>query len=252
MSVNRVYGWIPNTYDSRDHLYRDYFKAPKALPLSVSLRSIHVPIWDQGPLGSCTWQGTGAQMALVHVQAKLPGYIPSVLFGYWNTRNLEGTVDTDAGGMIRDAIKVAASIGCCTESTWPYVVERFTERPPQAAFVEASKHVAIQYQILQQTSAELRGALANGHGIVFGMQLYESFDSGQVARTGIVPVPRYGERWLGGHCMQIIGYDDRKQRFEVRNSWGADWGDAGHCWIPYNVVLNPKLCMDFTTIQKAT
>jgi C1A family cysteine protease len=250
--VNHVYGWVPNTFDARDHVYRDVFKIASRLPVSVSLRPQSAPVWNQGNLGSCTWQGTGAQLALLHVQQGLHAYIPSVLFGYWNTRNLEGTVNVDAGGQIRDAIKVAASLGCCTEACWPYVIEKFADRPPVGAFTEARKHVAIQYQVLAQTSAELRGALANGHGIVFGMQLYSSFESGQVARTGQVPMPKYGEPYVGGHCMQIIGYDDRKQRFEVRNSWGADWGDGGYCWIPYNVMLNPKLCSDFTTIQKAT
>jgi len=45
---------------------------------------------------------------------------------------------------------------------------------------------------------------------------------------------------IGGHAMHVIGCDDSKQvlgqtgAFEVQNSWGPEWGDAGYCWIPYS------------------
>ena len=29
--------------------------------------------------------------------------------------------------------------------------------------------------------------------------------------------------------------------FIVRNSWGADWGDNGYCYMPYDYVMNPDL-----------
>jgi len=38
----------------------------------------------------------------------------------------------------------------------------------------------------------------------------------------------------------IVGYCDRAQVFIVRNSWGAHWGDAGYCYMPYRYVTNPN------------
>ena len=26
----------------------------------------------------------------------------------------------------------------------------------------------------------------------------------------------------------------------MRNSWGADWGDGGYCYIPYDYLANPE------------
>ncbi|MBN2082363.1 PQQ-binding-like beta-propeller repeat protein [bacterium] len=44
----------------------------------------------------------------------------------------------------------------------------------------------------------------------------------------------------GAHAMLIVGYDDAKQAFKVRNSWGTDWGDEGYCWIGYDTFANPS------------
>jgi len=40
----------------------------------------------------------------------------------------------------------------------------------------------------------------------------------------------------GGHCIVIVGYDDSRQAWLVRNSWGAGWGMAGspgYIWMGY-------------------
>ncbi len=37
----------------------------------------------------------------------------------------------------------------------------------------------------------------------------------------------------GGHCVEIIGYDDAQQCWICKNSWGAAWGDQGFFRIAY-------------------
>lgn len=36
------------------------------------------------------------------------------------------------------------------------------------------------------------------------------------------------------HAITIIGWDDSKQAWLVRNSWGTNWGDNGYAWVSYN------------------
>jgi cathepsin K len=36
------------------------------------------------------------------------------------------------------------------------------------------------------------------------------------------------------HAVVIIGWNDAKQGWLIRNSWGTDWGDSGYAWIKYN------------------
>jgi uncharacterized protein YvpB len=42
----------------------------------------------------------------------------------------------------------------------------------------------------------------------------------------------------GSHAMVIVGYNDSKNAFRVRNSWGTDWGDNGSIWIDYDFFIN--------------
>src|SRR5690606_13563987 len=37
------------------------------------------------------------------------------------------------------------------------------------------------------------------------------------------------------------GYDDNKQAFYVKNSWGYDWGDNGYAWIGYASFRDGKI-----------
>lgn len=43
------------------------------------------------------------------------------------------------------------------------------------------------------------------------------------------------------HAMVLVGYDDARQAFRVRNSWGEDWGDHGSIWVDYTFFMNQFL-----------
>jgi hypothetical protein len=36
-----------------------------------------------------------------------------------------------------------------------------------------------------------------------------------------------------GHCIVIVGYDDSKKAWLIRNSWGTGWGTNGYGWFGY-------------------
>ena len=38
----------------------------------------------------------------------------------------------------------------------------------------------------------------------------------------------------GGHAMVLVGYDDARREFTVRNSWGENFGDHGHFYLSYD------------------
>jgi len=78
----------------------------------------------------------------------------------------------------------------------------------------------------------------------------ESFESQEVARTGLVNLPKPQEQVLGGHAVLAVGYDDSNQRFIVRNSWGTDWGLQGYFTLPYKYLSNRNLSDDFWTIRR--
>jgi len=250
--TQRKYALRRQDYDKRDHLYSDSYQVPVRLPLKVDLRNVAPPVWDQLTVGTCHAEMTAAALCVARKQEGLPFIDPSVMFLAYTTRASEGHANEDSGGTIRGTFKAAAASGVCSIATWPYIVARLCVRPTPKAYAEARLHEAIQYQFLSQNAAELRSALANGHVWGFGITVYESFESAQVARTGVVPMPKPTEAALGGHAMLCVGYDDLMARFLVRNSWGDSWGIGGHCYMPYAYLLNSNLSFDFGTIQRAT
>jgi hypothetical protein len=40
--------------------------------------------------------------------------------------------------------------------------------------------------------------------------------------------------YLGGHAISIIGYDDTKGAYIIRNSWGLEWGENGFGYVAYS------------------
>lgn len=226
---NRGYGWIPDLPDQRDLI----FKVPRRLklPEAVDLRPAMPPVYDQGQLGSCTANAIGAAFQYEMRQQKLKDFPPSRLFIYYNERRIEGTTGEDAGAMIRDGIKACVQAGVCPEHMWNYsdAGTKFKRRPPLRCYVKASENQLLKYERVESPS-QIQAALANGQPVVAGFSVYESFESDEVAKTGIVPVPAESEALLGGHAILIVGY--KEKQFIVRNSWGAAWGQAGYCLMP--------------------
>jgi C1A family cysteine protease len=93
----------------------------------------------------------------------------------------------------------------------------------------------------------LQSCLAQGFPFVFGFSVYESFKS--IDKNGIMPMPTFSEQRLGGHAVMAVGYNDEKQYFIVRNSWGINWGDNGYFYMPYTYITDRNRSIDFWTIR---
>jgi C1A family cysteine protease len=248
-SIKR-YGWLRDNPDQRDHLYAAPVEHLAKLPAAVDLRSHCPPVYDQGELGSCTANGIGAALQFERMKQHLkPNFIPSRLFIYYNERVIEHTVNSDSGAQIRDGIKSVGQQGDCPETEWPYDIAKFETKPPAPCYKDAVKYKAVEYQRIVQSLNQMKGCLASGYPFVFGFTVYDSFESQQVAKSGVVPMPSPSEKVLGGHCVVAVGYDDAQQRFIIRNSWGTGWALHGYCTMPYAYLTDANLASDFWTIR---
>ena len=234
--------------DARDRVLKITRKAA-ALPASVDLRSGCPPVYDQGDLGSCTANAIAAAVEFDQRRQKLSEFTPSRLFIYYNERTIEGTIASDAGAQLRNGIKTVAGDGACSEAMWPYVEEKFADRPTAPCYKAARTHPAVEYSRVAQGLGDLKACLAAGFPFVFGFTVYESFESDSVANSGIAEMPDDSETALGGHAVMAAGYDDASQRFLIRNSWGTDWGMGGYFTLPYSYVTDENLADDFWTIR---
>ncbi|MGA8901714.1 C1 family peptidase [Bradyrhizobium sp.] len=143
-------------------------------------------------------------------------------------------------------------MGAPLETDWPYNIKEFAVKPPAFAYADAKLDLVSRYMRVSQDLTQMQGCLAEGYPFVFGFTVYQSFESQQIADTGIVPMPSTGEKVVGGHCVVAVGYDDTKRSFVIRNSWGTGWGIKGYCLMPYEYLISARLASDFWTLRSVT
>ncbi len=270
--IHHLRGWIKDSRDDRDQLFRAPTTFATALPTSFDLRDClkDVPVEDQGAIGACV--GCATATAMEYLKDGCSPALPpdndtthtdfSRLYLYYGARYIAGYVNVDAGCQIRDAIRVVAKQGVPEERYWPYNTAMWAKQPSAAAFENGRKNKAIDYRRVIGL-IQTKQAIAMGYPVIFGMILYTSFEKSVVHKTGAVPFPqRFGlwrERAIGGHCMLAVGYDDNMPYTGakkgngcviVRNSWGDDHGDKGHLYIPYPCFEIPSMVSDSWTVVR--
>jgi C1A family cysteine protease len=237
------YGWIPSLPDVRDIKYR--VSAPVTLLPLVDLRLKCPPVYNQLQTGSCTGNAWAAAFQYMLMQVLMAAWAPSRLFIYYCERAFNQNTGRDSGAMLRDGAKALANFGTCKETTWAFDEDMVTTQPTSASYVEALNHKIKEYQSIASDVDTLKQCISEELPFVFGFTVYESFESDYVAKTGNMPIPLNSESVVGGHAVMGVGYDDSKNAFIIRNSWGEDWGDGGYFYMPYNYISNPQLASDF-------
>ena len=282
--MSRRYGWIPDVVDDNDPIYQVPLSVGSIVPTRVDLRSLCPCVYDQGNLGSSTANAIAAAMQVCQKKQGQVNRLPARLFLYYNERNmvdagygplqtsarfpknyfsvmgdvkymslrkrsiLKGTLaDGDTGAMLRDGLKSAATVGVPPETM--YNPAKFTDKPSDEAYAEALNHRIIRYERIPRDIALLKACLAEGFPFVFGIAAYETLESVDVAKTGVLNLPKTREQLLGGQAVMAVTYDDAYQRFMCRNSFGRTWGINGHFTIPYSYVLNSNLAADFWMVR---
>ena len=261
--MKRKYNRKPDRKDERDFKYSDHLQIvnPESLPQSENLIAKCPPVFDQGDIGSCTGNALAGMLGWDELQqmrlktASSPEvfdpsqYEPfSRLMIYYNERRIEGTTDQDAGAELRDGIKALVQWGACRESVWPYSDSNALVQPSTAAYTEAASHKISKYLRIS-TLTEMRHCLASGSPFVFGFTVYDYFESEEMAKTGILKMPKPNDQPIGGHAVMCVGYDP--EYFWVRNSWGADWGPfGGYFKMPKAYITDPNLAEDAWAILR--
>ena len=233
--------------DERDIPFTSTFKVAN-LPVSSSLRSEWGTVLDQLQLGSCVSNAVAYQLRFLNKKKNNVIDDFSRLFIYYNGRVISNEpITEDTGLSLRAGFDSVATNGCPVETLWPYIVSEFTDKPPASVYSNAIADKNIIYYSVSQNLTNIKQSIVDGFPVAFGMTLCESFMSQQTAKTGIVTIPTDSEQRVGGHAMNIIGYDDVSQMFECSNQWGIAWGNQGYCHIPYQLILDPNTTSDMWT-----
>jgi C1A family cysteine protease len=251
-NITPKYGWKKDEHDARDKVLR--FKAVNlnALPKKVDLREHCSTVENQTTLGSCTANAAAGALEYLEIKDgvasdKFENF--SRLFIYYNTREIQNTINVDSGGSLRDTMKAVSDCGACDELLWGYDVTKFAVKPPEECYTDAYNHRITEYSRLE-TLPDMLQCLADGFPFVFGFMVYPDFGGPEVAKTGILQLPKPDQPCQGGHAVCAVGYDMDAKTVLVRNSWGEGWGQGGYFTMPFDYISNPALAQDFWTIRR--
>jgi C1A family cysteine protease len=243
----RNFGWIPDIADITDLLFTP--DPSVGIVTSVDLSPACSSVENQGSLKSCSANALVSALEYLENIEKQKFNDLSRLFVYYNARMIENSIEQDSGIQIRDGIKALQTYGVCQEKTWPYIISDFKKEPISDSYQEANDHRIVSAERITSFNDMLQ-CLSEGYPFVFGFIAYDSFQSSEVAQTGALGMPKSNEKKVGGHAVLAVGYDNDKQIFKIRNSYGSNWGVNGYFTMPFDYLRDASLSSDFWVIRK--
>jgi|SRR5579872_108832 len=192
---------------------------------TIDLSAPILPVLNQAQLGACTAHAT------TKARQFIGGGPYSRLDLYYNGRVLEGTVGSDSGLQVRDALKVLANTGVGLETDWPYVISQFTTPPPAKEVSEEPAGRIVTYSLLE-TRSDFLTCLQAGYPFVLGLDVYSSFEF--CGGSGVVTMPTGNDHLYSTHCVLCVGclMIGGAPYYRIMNSWGSGWGAHGFGYLP--------------------
>lgn len=150
------------------------------------------------------------------------------------------------GGLSSAAAIYMTKSPIVTETIWPYAYgqqQNLCGRPE----IDSSIYKAIKWQYVcdpalfcfTPSNEDIKKAICTFGSVVSCISTSPDFDDywptdttndvfseNNAQSAGPVPIP--------DHVIQIIGWDDDRQAWLIKNSWGTNWGEGGFGWIKYN------------------
>jgi hypothetical protein len=216
------------------------------LPTVVDLRPWAGPIKNQGNLGSCTGHAFAEAVEWIHRKYLNKQPILSPLYVYAKELIADGNFPNDDGSTGTTGCHVVIANGVCEDSLYPDA--SLTIQTPTAAMDENAKQYSMGAYHGLTGSQVVQSVIGDPAPwpVEMGFTVYASFESDQVAATGIYTPDPSTEQVVGGHEVLVVGCDLgtvatlRPQTcppaFLVLNSWG-DWGwGHGYFWAPTSVL----------------
>lgn len=144
--------------------------------------------------------------------------------------NCASASSTCKNGSVEDAYDVFMENGAVGAAAEPYLQRKEKEKCPSAlSEMRAQEWAYVDDQEVIPSTPTLKNALCKHGLIVTAMRASEAL---QAYSGGVFNAHENGPVT---HAVVIIGWDDEKESWLVRNSWGSEWGMDGYMWIKYQV-----------------
>lgn len=215
-------------YDARDKVF---LAPPRILPRHIDNREECTPVRNQGEEGSCTGHALVAVAELLYWRklgsppdlSERWAYEKAKLHDEWDGTDYEGS-------SIRGAVKAWTKEGICPEEYWPYQANK-PGKPKTDAEKKAQEYSIAKYERCLGID-NIKHAIHYRGCVIAAVDIHEGWFSAQE----LIPYkPNYSPQ--GGHAIAFVGYDDQKEIFWLKNSWGREWGREGFAGLTYKDTL---------------
>jgi len=225
------------------------------LPSVKSLENLFPPIGDQGQYGTCVAWATGYNLK-TSLNAKDKGWSAADLRktenqtspkDLWFTLKSSDRGANCGGTNFEPALEALMSKGAASLSSVPYSnMGNCSGTSYGNSNNKLKEYRKIAYNNSLATGgsgnsgmeeSNFKAYLAQGRPILFGAKLGDKFM--RWSNSSVISSDTYNDPGMqhAYHAMVVIGYDDNKKAFRVRNSWGDSWGDKGDIWVDYRFFL---------------
>ena len=145
--------------------------------------------------------------------------------------------DTCAGGDPQDAANYVQLIGLPPQSYFPYTELNAGETHTDSLCALAKPQWGLAasrvpgWRSVTPTVSAIKQALAAYGPLVTSLNIFTDFYS---YGSGVYSYTT--GNYVGGHVVELIGYNDDHQAFIAKNSWDTTWGEGGFFEIAYTEV----------------
>jgi len=247
-------GAIPSEWDSRNYrVDRATLLMAQTLPERMLDLMFYVrrPRPSQGNIGTCVGHDGDEVIQITnHLEDKTPVNTSGGWLYYWSRKHSVPPVpDWQEGSTNLGLVRALNKLGATTEECCP----TDTVAPFDIEWCEEAKTIAKLYAIdeywnVNNNPVDIKAAMMGWTHeanykmpdgspgkipLISAFPVYDSFKE-SYHNGGVVPMPKPGDRLLGGHSSPIAGWDiiDDGNYWTNPGSWGPDIGDKGDFHLP--------------------
>lgn len=162
---------------------------------------------------------------------------------YCAAKDIDG--DEESGTALRNGFVAMRDYGLCAERYWPYNPSKIRGNegqgpPPDEAHEDAGRYGIGSFARLKLSVDTIKRKVDAEHPVALAVKTWPLWTRAVAVQTGDIMLPIPGTTATGAHAVCVYGYRDGPEPgggvFLFKNSWGTDWGAAGHGTVPYRYV----------------
>jgi len=184
------------------------------------------PIRSQGSCGSCWAFGA---IAAVEAQINIAKKNPDLDIDL-SEQHLTATCCSNCGdcggGYPTSALSYIKRTGIPNETCYPYEAKNSPCNPCS----DYEPYQIEDYKKIKATTADYKYALQEYGPMVVVLRVQEDWF---YYKSGVYTPTWTGKLGWANHCVALVGFDDTKGAWHVKNSWGSRWGEQGYAWVRY-------------------